>query len=88
MTALPFPYTSREQWERSIRTPLGKHWNTASVHNKLVKPRVTTLPGTIIEPIKPTRNIERARVENDTVEQKHGEKKRVQRMDSGIKIHA
>eukprot|EP00794_Sanderia_malayensis_P000263 gene263-886_t len=49
---VPFPYISRAQFERSIRQPIGKTWNTPSLSAKLVQPRVSTLIGTIIEPIK------------------------------------
>lgn len=85
---MPFPYTSRDQWERSIRAPLGQHWNTTSVHHKLVQPRVTTLPGTIIDPIKPTKDIQRTRTVDDSADSRHGGKRRVETLNSGIKIHA
>ena len=49
---VPHPFTSREQYEASLKQPLGKEWNTTQVHNKLVKPAVVARMGTIIDPIK------------------------------------
>jgi U3 small nucleolar RNA-associated protein 14 len=49
---VPFPFTSREQYERSMRQPLGREWNTAGAHSKLVTPKVTTKGGVIIQPLK------------------------------------
>lgn len=49
------------QFEKSIRNPVGKHWNTASSVKQLTQPRVETLIGTIIDPIKPTKQFKRAK---------------------------
>ncbi|CAG8469082.1 4136_t:CDS:2 [Ambispora leptoticha] len=49
-TQVPYPYETREQYERSLRNPLGKEWNTYEVFQKMVKPRVITKMGTIIDP--------------------------------------
>jgi U3 small nucleolar RNA-associated protein 14 len=49
---VPYPFTSREQYERSIRNPLGPDWNTAEVLAKNVAPAVSYKPGVIIAPIK------------------------------------
>jgi U3 small nucleolar RNA-associated protein 14 len=54
---VPFPFTSREQYERSIRQPLGKQWNTASATSALCAPRVTTKAGEVIEPMALTKSI-------------------------------
>ncbi|CAG8573767.1 2092_t:CDS:10 [Ambispora gerdemannii] len=51
-TQIPYPYETREQYERSLRNPLGKEWNTYEVFQKMVKPRVTTKMGTIIDPLE------------------------------------
>ena len=49
---VPFPFTSREQFERSLRNPVGLEWNTAGAHEKMVAPRVQTAKGALISPIK------------------------------------
>lgn len=49
---VPFPYASVEQFQRSIRAPIGRTWNTPSAVAKLTKPSYSTKIGTIIEPIQ------------------------------------
>lgn len=48
---VPFPYTSRAQYEMAMRNPLGPEWNTRTQHQKLTLPKVTTKPGKAIKPI-------------------------------------
>lgn len=38
---IPFPYTSRAQYERSLEAPLGTEWNTRLGHQKAILPRVS-----------------------------------------------
>lgn len=52
ITQVPFPFQNMEQYERSIRAPMGKEWNTRDVFQKLTKPRVLTKLGTVIDPLK------------------------------------
>lgn len=49
---VPFPYTSREQYERAMRQPLGREWNAAQSFHNLTRPEIKTRRGTIIDPIK------------------------------------
>ncbi|XP_016065564.1 PREDICTED: EF-hand calcium-binding domain-containing protein 6 isoform X1 [Miniopterus natalensis] len=49
---LPYPFTHHWQFERTIQTPVGSTWNTQRAFQKLTTPRVVTMPGHIIEPIK------------------------------------
>lgn len=51
-TQVPHGFDNREQYERTIMTPLGKEWNTQGSHNKLVQPRVTTKVGAVIHPLR------------------------------------
>jgi len=48
---LPYPFTSKEAYEKSLKHPLGKEWNTVSTHSAIIKPRINTKRGAIIEPI-------------------------------------
>ncbi|CAI2170545.1 14052_t:CDS:2 [Funneliformis geosporum] len=50
-TNIPHPFETREQYERSLRTPLGTEWNTQEVFHKMVTPRIITKMGTIIDPL-------------------------------------
>ena len=50
--SVPFPFTSAEQYEKSLRMPLGKEFNTSEGFKALTKPTVITKLGQIIEPIE------------------------------------
>ncbi|KNC98242.1 uncharacterized protein SPPG_06642 [Spizellomyces punctatus DAOM BR117] len=50
--AVPHGFDNREQYERTIRAPLGKEWNAASAHGGMIKPRVQTKLGTVIAPLR------------------------------------
>jgi hypothetical protein len=38
---LPYPYTSKAQFERSLETPIGREWNTRIVSQRATMPKVT-----------------------------------------------
>ena len=38
---LPYPYTSKAQFERSLENPLGKEWNTRIATQRATLPKVT-----------------------------------------------
>ncbi|KAJ1951160.1 hypothetical protein FBU59_000325 [Linderina macrospora] len=48
---VPFPYYTPEQFEETLQAPLGREWNTTRSHSKMVKPRVMTKMGKIIDPV-------------------------------------
>uniref|UniRef100_A0A8C8S378 U3 small nucleolar RNA-associated protein 14 homolog A n=1 Tax=Pelusios castaneus TaxID=367368 RepID=A0A8C8S378_9SAUR len=48
---LPFPFDHCQQFERSVRAPVGPTWNTQRGFQKLTAPRILTQPGHIIQPI-------------------------------------
>ena len=51
-SAVPFPYESKEQYERSLRMPIGQEWTTSHTYRQMIKPRIMTKPGEVIDPIK------------------------------------
>lgn len=51
VSTLPFPFTSVEDYEQSIRAPIGRDFVPATAHRLLTKPAVVTKSGTIIEPM-------------------------------------
>lgn len=81
VSAVPHPYGNHVLFERSMRNPVGKQWNTGTTVNQLTKPRVSTLIGTVIEPIKATKEIKRSKPE-DRKKKNNGE------MSAGITIHS
>ncbi|KAK9945694.1 hypothetical protein M0R45_011193 [Rubus argutus] len=50
--SLPYPFTSKEIFEQSIRMPLGPEFNPASTVGALNRPEVIKKPGVIIKPIE------------------------------------
>ncbi|NWH34507.1 UT14A protein, partial [Chloropsis hardwickii] len=51
VSELPFPFERHQQFEQSMRTPMGPTWNTQRAFQKLTAPRVITRTGHIIQPI-------------------------------------
>ncbi|KAL4305256.1 hypothetical protein AHAS_Ahas16G0060100 [Arachis hypogaea] len=50
--ALPFPFTSKEAFEQSMRVPIGPEFNPATAIGPLTRPEVVKRPGVIIKPIE------------------------------------
>lgn len=51
-SSVPFPFENREQYERSLRMPIGEEWSTTATHQKLIKPRISIKEGLVIDPIQ------------------------------------
>ncbi|KAK0498773.1 Utp14-domain-containing protein [Armillaria luteobubalina] len=49
---LPYPYTSKAQFERGMEQPLGVEWNTRVGFQKATLPRVVKKMGTVIDPLQ------------------------------------
>lgn len=49
---VPFPFNSRETYERTMHQPLGKEYNTDASFRNLTRPAVLKDAGVIIEPIR------------------------------------
>ena len=49
---VPYPFTSREQYEASLRQPLGHDWNTTESHRRLTAAEVKVTAGAIIDPVQ------------------------------------
>ncbi|KII93102.1 hypothetical protein PLICRDRAFT_87528 [Plicaturopsis crispa FD-325 SS-3] len=49
---LPYPYTSKAQFERTMETPLGTEWNTRVGFQRGTLPKVVKKMGTIINPLE------------------------------------
>ena len=51
-STLPFPFTSRAEYERSIRMPIGTEWNVKRTYQENTKPRILVKAGTIVAPME------------------------------------
>ncbi|KAL7693684.1 putative small-subunit processome, Utp14 protein [Plasmopara halstedii] len=49
---VPYPFTSRQEYEAAMRNPLGSDWNTSQVTNVLTAPKIMKHAGTAIAPLK------------------------------------
>ena len=52
LAQVPYPFTSVEQYERSLRRPIGGEWNTSLTTKEMIAPKVKTRAGYAIKPIK------------------------------------
>lgn len=50
-SGVPFPFKTRQQFERSVRAPLGLEWNPTASHAALTRPKVHTTRGVVIDPL-------------------------------------
>ncbi|KAK4282513.1 hypothetical protein QN277_013878 [Acacia crassicarpa] len=50
--ALPYPFTSQEVFDQSLRMPIGPEFNPATTAGALNRPEVVKRPGIIIKPIE------------------------------------
>ncbi|XP_067676071.1 U3 small nucleolar RNA-associated protein 14 homolog A-like [Haliotis asinina] len=68
VSRLPFPYTSPQQFEQSIRAPVGKNWNPETAFRKMIQPKVLTKLGTVIKPIDKSEIFEKEKRQSDNTE--------------------
>lgn len=52
-SSLPHPFETRQQYERSLRLPVGPEWTTKETFQRMTKPRVLMKPGVIAPMSKP-----------------------------------
>ncbi|EQC27885.1 hypothetical protein SDRG_14306 [Saprolegnia diclina VS20] len=69
VASVPYPFTSREQYELAMRNPLGADWNTTKSANALTAPEVMLRAGQIIQPLVLT-NQEKAAAKTDAAKAK------------------
>lgn len=52
-SSLPHPFETRQQYERSLRLPVGPEWTTKETFQGMTKPRILMKPGVIAPMSKP-----------------------------------
>ncbi|KAL6568971.1 hypothetical protein OROGR_000696 [Orobanche gracilis] len=77
---LPYPYTSKEVFEQSIRMPIGPEFNPATAVGALNRPEVIKRPGVIIKPISYEDMSIHERAE---IHKRNGQKQRIGKDRSG-----
>ena len=56
---IPHPFTSREEYEKSLIMPIGEEWNASHVVRQNTKPDIFMRAGRVVEPIKLSKNMEK-----------------------------
>ena len=51
MSQLPFCFKNVHQFEYTVKQPIGKTWNAETAYRKMITPKVSTMMGTVIDPI-------------------------------------
>ncbi|GMG40298.1 unnamed protein product [Ambrosiozyma monospora] len=51
-SSVPYPFETREQYEKSLRMPLGQEWVSRETHQKSVMPKVVVQFGDVVDPLK------------------------------------
>lgn len=51
MQKVPYPFKNAEEYAASLKTPVGREWNTENAFKTLTKPKIVTKLGTIIDPL-------------------------------------
>jgi len=59
---IPHPFTTREEYERSLQMPIGEEWNATNVVRQNTKPEIMMRAGRLIEPAK----LEKKRTNTET----------------------
>ena len=75
--SVPYPFNSKETYERSLRQPLGKEFNTVDSFRNLTRPSIIKDNGVIIEPLKysaavGTHNNNQSMAKRSSILQVHG----------------
>ncbi|GAX86408.1 hypothetical protein CEUSTIGMA_g13818.t1 [Chlamydomonas eustigma] len=82
-SSLPFPYTSKEVYESSLRQPLGPEYNPDSSFRNLTRPAVLKTTGVVITPARYGKNTARDAAAGITVDERG-----VARVEGGMTVLA
>jgi hypothetical protein len=85
VNALPYPYSNVVDFEKRIRQPVGRTWNTVATYKKLVKPKVVTRLGKVIAPIDKSETFKKATFDVKPAESKAKGGNRTRNVDGAKK---
>ncbi len=57
LDGIPHPFTTREEYEQSLRMPVGEEWNASHVVRANTKPEVMLRAGRVVEPAKLSKKV-------------------------------
>lgn len=73
---IPHPFSTREEYERSLQMPIGEDWNASNVVKNNTKPEIKMRAGRIIEPIAKPRPAPSQQAASGTASSMGGMKKK------------
>ncbi|KAL2609839.1 hypothetical protein R1flu_028412 [Riccia fluitans] len=71
---VPFPFNSKEVYERSVRMPIGREFNTDKAFRDMIRPTVIKSAGQIIDPIKREVSSAKGKADHQEPKRKRGKK--------------
>jgi U3 small nucleolar RNA-associated protein 14 len=60
LTEIPYPFTSREEYEKSLAGGIGPEWNVTNSYKAMTRPEIYTRTGKMIQPISKKMKVQRA----------------------------
>ena len=51
LNSIPYPYTSREEYERAMMGAVGREWNVSQSVKDMTRPEIQTTAGKVIQPL-------------------------------------
>jgi U3 small nucleolar RNA-associated protein 14 len=60
LTEIPYPFTSREEYEKSLLGGIGPEWNVTSSFKAMTRPEIYTRAGKMIQPLSKKMKVQRA----------------------------
>lgn len=76
VSELPYPFISIQDFEATIRAPIGRNWVPQIAHRKLIAPPVVTKLGTVIEPMNEDQLIQQKKINVKDKRNKSSERKK------------
>lgn len=67
---IPRPFSNAKEYALSMRQPVGPEWNTPMSFKETTQPRITTVQGTVIDPLDISTRKEKAKTKRRKVEKK------------------
>lgn len=55
---IPYPYSSREEYEMANSTPIGPEWMPLTSHNEAIQPKVCARLGAVLPPLKLAKHLD------------------------------
>ncbi|KAH8739590.1 hypothetical protein FG386_001147 [Cryptosporidium ryanae] len=72
---IPYPFNSNDLYESTLKHPIGPEWNTTSIHNKLIQPKIQARIGAVIKPLVYSKRLKNINISDSFLEKWNDAKK-------------